>query len=380
MFFHSLKNFSPYSGHIYNEMKAGIVRKHGELVSKNESRFELIDRVGYFPFKELRRDNQAYFISDLELFDFFQSTAENLSDYDIDYYPDWNFEAKELFLKVFIDGYQSGLNEFKDNIGISYSALTYVHKVEHLRNFCLSCLDFLYFDGELDEALFYNLGYLQSNLYLAFIELNNLQSLSSENESAIETKITPDLNSPSGKVPINLMESVTAPKFEPDMENADHPKRIEIYCDVADIKKIWSVLTAPINISNNIEEPLFDSGELANYLGAMFCSGAFPDAFNVSGSLAPKVTSRGDMRNVLIALMYSSYNLNRNYYRGLNQMMYVAMLKQYFSVFNTAKIESTKSILATYTPKGIEVLKNSRDKNPHIEEMLSILKIHKLRH
>jgi len=78
--------------------------------------------------------------------------------------------------------------------------------------------------------------------------------------------------------------------------------------------------------------------------------------------------------------MYSSYNLNRNYYRGLNQMMYVAMLKRYFSVFGTAKIESTKSILATYAPKGIEVLKNSQDKNPHIEEMLRILKIHKLRH
>lgn len=366
MFFTRLKNFSPYSGHIYNEMRAAIVRKHGALVSKNQSRFELMNRVGYFPFKELRRDNQAYFISDLELFDFFQATAENLSDYHIDYYPNWNFEAKEHFLKVFMDGYQSGLTGFKENIGLSYVALSYTHRVEHLRNFCLYCLDFLYFDGELDEALFYNLGYLQSNLYLAFIELNNLQSLSNENKLDIETKITPDVTS--------------EPQFKPQTENTDPPKRIEIYCDIAEIKKIWSVLTAPISTSNGIEEPLFDKGGLTNYLGAMFCSGAFPDAFKPSGVLAKKVTSRGDMRNVLIALMYSTYNLNRNHYRGLNQMMYVAMLRQYFSVFGTAKIESTKSILATYAPKGIEVLKNSQDKNPHIEEMLSILKIHKLRH
>jgi len=380
MFFHHLKNFSPYSGHIYNEMKAGIVRKHGEVVSKNENRFELIDRVGYFPFKELRRDNQAYFISDLELFDFFHSTAENLSDYDIDYYPNWNFEAKELFLKVFIDGYQSGLNEFEDNIGISYIALSYAHKVEYLRNFCLACLDFLYFDGELDEALFYNLGYLQSNLYLAFIELNNLQKLSKENNSYIKVKTPTERKNQSDKVNATPQEHPDERKTKTETKNSHSPESIEIYCDVADIKKIWNVLTEPINTSNGIEEPLFDSGELASYLGAMFCSGAFPDAFKAPSSLAPKVTSRGDMRNVLIALMYSSYNLNRNYYRGLNQMMYVAMLKQYFSVFGTAKIESTKSILATYTPKGIEVLKNSREKNPHIEEMLSILKKHKLRH
>lgn len=48
MFLHHLKNFSPYSGHIYNEMRSGIVRKHGELISKNENRFKLIERIGYF--------------------------------------------------------------------------------------------------------------------------------------------------------------------------------------------------------------------------------------------------------------------------------------------------------------------------------------------
>lgn len=377
MFFPHLKNFSPYSGHIYNEMRAAIVRKSGELISKNDNRFDLINRIGYFPFRELRRDNQAYFISDLELFDFFQATTETLSDYHVDYYPNWNFEAKELFLKVFLDGYQYGLTGFKENIGISYVNLSYAHKIEHLRNFCLYCLDHLYFDGELDEALFYNLGYLQSNLYLAFTELNNLQALYAQSELVIKTKIDPDIKNPS-KVTID--PEVYTTESQSKAKKADSPKRIEIYCDVTEVKKIWTVLTAPISTSNGVEEALFDKAELDNYLGAMFCSGAFPDVFKPSRQLVEKVTSRGDMRNVLIALMYSTYNLNRNYFRGLNQMMYVAMLKRYFSVFGTAKIESTKSILATYAPKGIEVLKNSQDKNPHIEEMLSILKIHKLRH
>lgn len=48
MFFPRLKNFSPYSGHIYNEMRAGIVRKHGELISKDDNRFDLIKRNGVF--------------------------------------------------------------------------------------------------------------------------------------------------------------------------------------------------------------------------------------------------------------------------------------------------------------------------------------------
>jgi len=112
----------------------------------------------------------------------------------------------------------------------------------------------------------------------------------------------------------------------------------------------------------------------------MFSSGAFPDAFKTTPELPAKTVPRGDMRNVLIALMYCCYNLNRNFYRGTDQITYVAMLKRYFSAFATSEIESIKSVLATYAPKGIEVLKNSIDQNPHVEEMLSILKIHKLLH
>lgn len=376
MFFHHLKNFSPYSGHIYNEMRAAIVRKHGVVISKNDDRFDLIDRIGYFPFKELRRNDQAYFISDMELFDFFQATTQTLSDYHIDYYPNWNFEAKELFLKVFLDGYQYGLNRFTENIGMSYSTLSNEHKIEYLRNFCLYCLDFLYFDGELDETLFYNLGYIQANLYLAFVEINNLKALSVISRSGVG--IEPDAKDLTDNVTTQSQKPTNVPPS--NSQHTEEPKPIEIYCDVIDIKKIWLVLTAPISISKGGEETVFDKAELEKYLGAMFCSGAFPDAFKQPSLLAPKTISRGDMRNVLIALMYSCYTLNRIYHRGLNQLMYAAMLKQYFSVFGTAEIESTKSILSTYASKGIEVLKNNLDKNPHIEEMLRILKIHKLRH
>lgn len=178
MFFHHLNNFSPYSGHIYNELRASIVRKNGNLVSKSDKRFDLMERVGYFPFKELRRNGQAYFISDLELFDFFQATEEMLKIYHIDYFPNWNFEAKEQLLEIFLDGYQQGKTDFRENIGVSYNTLSHGHKLEYLHNFCLFCLDFLYFDGELDNTLFFNLGYIQASLYLGFIEINNLKTLS----------------------------------------------------------------------------------------------------------------------------------------------------------------------------------------------------------
>ncbi|RZK26374.1 MAG: hypothetical protein EOO43_03030 [Flavobacterium sp.] len=361
-------------------MKTAIVRKNGELIHKNESRFDLLNRVGYFPFKELRRSNKAYFISELDLFDFFQATEETLSDYSIDYYPNWNFEAKESFLNLFLDGYQFGLENFNENIGLSFPSLSYDHKVEHLRNFCLYCLDYLYFDAELDEALFYNLGYLQSNLYLAFIELNNLQKLSKENNSYIKVKTHTEPKNQSDKYGATSQDHPAEHKTTTETKNSHSPERIEIYCDVAEIKKIWQVLTAPISTGKGMEQPLFTKDELGKYLGAMFCSGAFPDAFKSSVEPELKTISRGDMRNVLIALMYSCYSLNRNFFRGSNQIMYVAMLKRYFSAFATSKIESTKSILATYTPKGMDVLKNSLDKNPHIDEMLSILKKHKLRH
>lgn len=126
----------------------------------------------------MRRNDKAYFISDLELFDFFKTTTETLKDYDVEAYPNWGFQAKEQLLTVFIEGYQCGLKGFTENIGMSYSTLSHDYKIEYLHNFCLYCLDFLYFDGELDDALFYNLGYIQASLYLAFVEINNLMTLS----------------------------------------------------------------------------------------------------------------------------------------------------------------------------------------------------------
>ncbi len=70
MFFHHLKNFSPYSGHIYDDMHVPFVQKKEGYLSKKDSRFERMDRLGYFPFKELVKDGRAYFISDTDLYEF----------------------------------------------------------------------------------------------------------------------------------------------------------------------------------------------------------------------------------------------------------------------------------------------------------------------
>jgi len=67
MFFHHLKNFSPYSGHIYDDMKVSFIHKKSGHLGKKDSRFDLIDKLGYFPFRELIRERKAYFISDADL-------------------------------------------------------------------------------------------------------------------------------------------------------------------------------------------------------------------------------------------------------------------------------------------------------------------------
>lgn len=70
MFFHHLKNFSPYSGHIYDDMKVPLIHKKSGALERKDNRFELIDKLGYFPFKELIRNDSAYFISDSDLYEF----------------------------------------------------------------------------------------------------------------------------------------------------------------------------------------------------------------------------------------------------------------------------------------------------------------------
>ena len=88
---------------------------------------------------------------------------DHLENYEVSFFMDWNFQAKENFVELFTNGYQLGLKEFNNNI-VQSITLPHEQKIPYLHNFCLFCLDFLYFDGELDKGLFYNLGYLQANL------------------------------------------------------------------------------------------------------------------------------------------------------------------------------------------------------------------------
>lgn len=70
MFFHRLQHFSPYSGHLYDALKVPFIKKSDGVFGRSDSRFDLMDREGYFPFRELIRDGHVYFISDEDLFDF----------------------------------------------------------------------------------------------------------------------------------------------------------------------------------------------------------------------------------------------------------------------------------------------------------------------
>ncbi|WP_158799422.1 hypothetical protein [Pedobacter sp. L105] len=386
MFFHHLKNFSPYSGHIYDDMKVPFIHKKSGDLGRKDSRFDLIDKLGYFPFKELIRNGNAYFISDTDLFEFLNMNESTVNEYTSEYYVTWDLDQKQIFEDRFLNGYNEGIKTFEVNLGVSYPSLPHEPKIQYLNVFCLHCLDFLYFDGDLDQNLFYNLGYLQASLFRGFIEINNLGSTVPggspglrlhfdsyikvlEVSKAKEKEKIPESNS-------SLIEQMD----ESQETKADNLIRTELMCDLEEVKALWLVITAPINTSRGIQEAALSGTELADFLGSAFSSKAFPENFKLPKTRFFKRTSRGDMRNVLNALMYSTYNLNHEYNRSANLIEYATILKQHFPVFSGSEAESIKSVMSTHTQKGMEILNDSKFVNPHIEEMTRILKKHKLLH
>ena len=392
MFFHHLKNFSPYSGHIYDDMRVSSVHKKSGHLGKKDSRFDLIDKLGYFPFRELIRDGKAYFISDTDLYDFLNMNESTIINYSNESYGEWDIKQKEIFELCFFDGYNEGISAFELNLGVSYPALPHEQKVQYLKVFCLHCLDFLYFDGDLDKDLFYNLGYLQASLYRGFIEINNINSSLPEGSpglrlhfdshlKVVEISKVPEKENPA-IVKAELVEQPEPEKSTPVIETSPSLAfpRIELMCDLEEVKAIWRVLTAPMNTSKGKEEAALSNKELTDFLGSAFSSNAFPQILKRPENPFVKRTSRGDMRSVLNALMYSTYNLNHEYNRSVNQIEYVTSLKRHFPVFDGSKPESIKNVISTNALKGMKVIKESQPINPHIEEMLSILKKHKLLH
>ncbi|SDE94985.1 hypothetical protein SAMN05216464_11143 [Mucilaginibacter pineti] len=395
MFFHHLKNFSPYSGHIYDDMHVPFVQKKDGYLSKKDSRFDLMDRLGYFPFKELIRDDRAYFISDIDLYEFLNSDENTIDNYTAGY-GEWNIAQKESFAECFFTGYNVGVIEFERNTGMAYHGYTIEQQTRYLHVFCLYCLDFLFFDGDLDKGLFYNLGYLQASFYRGFIEINNLKSALPDGSPGVRlhfesyNKVLAIAQAAKVRQEKTQKAAENNKPITPDTSNvkppvskqatAPMPTRIELLCNLDEIKSIWRVLTAPLNTKNGTEEAVFDAQQLAQFLGASFSSGAFPDALPFGKQTEIIKTSKGDMRNVLIALIFATYNINHEYNRGVTQMEYVGILKRHFSVFSGSGPVSIKNTLATFNPKGIKVIKNSQSVNPHVDEMLSILKKHKLLH
>jgi len=108
MFFHQLQNFSPYSGHLYDEMKVPFIKKRDGAFGRSDSRFDLMDREGYFPFRQLIRENKAYFISDEDLFDFLKT-----------------------------EGYEQGKRDFEQNLGVTYTSLQFEQQLAYPKK-CLN--------------------------------------------------------------------------------------------------------------------------------------------------------------------------------------------------------------------------------------------------
>ncbi|WP_222539236.1 hypothetical protein [Pedobacter polysacchareus] len=381
MFFHHLKNFSPYSGHIYDDMKVPLIRKKDRHFNKSPDRFDLMDRLGYFPFKEMIRDGRAYFISDLDLFAFLSMDGRTIENYVTDFIHDWDISKQDIFLKSFLNGYDAGIIEYERNLGASYQTLPQEQKTQYLHTFCLYCLDFLYFDGDLDEHLFYNLGYLQASLYRGFVDINNIESILAGRSIGIRLhfdsylKVLGSAKTKEEIIPTILTEAETVNESSLPINT-----RIELLCDLEEVRTIWRVLTAPIKTKNGVQDAVFNVQELNQFLGSAFSSGAFPEAFKTGNEYVEKRTSKGDMRSILNALMYVTYQLNHEHNRSANLIEYASSLIQHFPVFSGSKPESVKSVLATHTPNGMKVLKDSQGVNPHVEEMISVLKKHRILH
>jgi len=384
MFFHHLKNFSPYSGHIYDDMKVPLIHKKSTNLGRKDGRFDLIDKLGYFPFKELIRNGTAYFISDTHLYEFLNMNESTVNDYTSEYYVTWDLEQKQIFEDRFLNGYEEGIKTFEVNLGVSFPSLPHEQKIQYLNVFCLHCLDFLYFDGDLDQNLFYNLGYLQANLFRGFIEINNLRSSVPGGSPGLRLHFDSyikvlEISKEKEKVPKSNTSQIEQTD-ERQQTKADNFIRIELMCDLEEVKALWQVITAPINTSRGRQEAALSATELIDFLGSAFSSKAFPETFKLPKNRFFKRTSKGDMRHVLNALMYSTYNLNHEYNRSANLIEYAIILKQHFPVFSGSEAESIKSVMSTHTPKGMEVLNDSQGVNPHINEMIRILKKHKLLH
>lgn len=374
MFFHHLKNFSPYSGHIYDEMRTPYIKKKEGFLGRNASRFDLIDRLGYFPFKELKRDGRAYFISEADLYDFLTSDEKSTDENYIIDYPGWDAEKREIVLKGFLSGFDDGIIEFERNIGLSYQSLTLEQKTQYLEIFCLFCLNFLFFDGDLDKGLLYNLGYLQANLYRGFVEINNLKSSLPGGNPGLR------LHFESYRKVLDISK---AENQEKQLATVDTPSliiqpRIELMCNLDEISAVWRVLTAPMKTKDGIQDAVFSAKQVKGFLGSAFSSGAFPEAFKPGKKPFKERTPKGDMRMVLNALMYATFRLNDEHNRSVKLIEYATSLIQHFPVFSGSTAESIKGVITNEARKGMEVLKKSLSVNPYIEEMLSILKKHKI--
>lgn len=381
MFFHHLKNFSPYSGHIYDDMRVPLIKKNDRNFTKSHTRFDLMDRLGYFPFRELIRDGRAYFISDIDLYDFLNMDENTFENYVTDFFHDWDISKKDIFLKSFLNGYDNGIIDFERNIGTSYQILPEKQKTKYLQTFCLYCLDFLYFDGDLDKHLFYNLGYLQASLYRGFVEINNLESILPSGSPGIRLHFDSYFKIQANSK-VESEKEITSNVVERAHIVNDNPlpifTRIELMCDLEEIRAIWCVLTAPIITKDGTQDAIFSMEQLTQFLSSAFSSGAFPETFITGQQPFKKRTSKGGMRSVLNALMYATYRLNDEHNRSANLIEYATSLLYHFPVFSGSTAESIKSVISTEKRKGIKLIIKSLSVNPYVEEMLNILKKHKI--
>lgn len=71
-------------------MRTPYIKKKEGFLGRNASRFDLIDRLGYFPFKEFKKDGRAYFISEANLYDFLTSDEKSTDENYIIDYPGWD--------------------------------------------------------------------------------------------------------------------------------------------------------------------------------------------------------------------------------------------------------------------------------------------------
>jgi hypothetical protein len=344
MHFLNLPEFDPASGvNTDNHNKFPFISSAEGLFEPNIDPFNYKSQS--FPFEKIELDHENYFyVSEPNLELIFQPgiarkeiiLLENIRPI----YEEYINELKTHFYK----GYQAGIANFKNELGLTYNSLSIAHQKEMLIAFMMECHTYLYFEGFAIPQVLYSLGYIQANLVLAYKEYQNLKGLT---EQTANKPNTAKKNQPA--------KSKVAPTNVKPVYS-----KTEIKYPISDIITLWLVLLDIHKCSSLAPIQEFKtSKEIHALLGSMFkdISGKqtqIPDSAHHYYELPP------NYQVILNLLMHATYKLNYIYTK-LPFPPYAKLLKDTFSPYHGIEVGHIGSNITKKISEAITILQQLQD-------------------